>query len=95
MCICRGSAIANSLSQITLCLLLYGYIRWKKLHQQTWGGQLYTKLKITNTEYPYPKHFQNLNSPQAILSHTPTHQTLLCETLQAGPLTVCKSGAPS
>uniref|UniRef100_A0A3Q3QF59 Multidrug and toxin extrusion protein n=1 Tax=Monopterus albus TaxID=43700 RepID=A0A3Q3QF59_MONAL len=33
-----GSAIANSLSQITICLLLYGYIRWKKLHQQTWGG---------------------------------------------------------
>ncbi|XP_060941418.1 multidrug and toxin extrusion protein 1 [Limanda limanda] len=33
-----GSAIANSLSQITLCLLLYGYIRWKKLHLQTWGG---------------------------------------------------------
>ncbi|XP_040007090.1 multidrug and toxin extrusion protein 1 isoform X2 [Xiphias gladius] len=33
-----GSAIANSLSQITICLLLFGYIRWKKLHQQTWGG---------------------------------------------------------
>ncbi|KAK2879647.1 multidrug and toxin extrusion protein 1 isoform X1 [Channa argus] len=33
-----GSAIANSLSQIIICLLLYGYIRWKKLHQQTWGG---------------------------------------------------------
>uniref|UniRef100_A0A8C2XPS0 Multidrug and toxin extrusion protein n=1 Tax=Cyclopterus lumpus TaxID=8103 RepID=A0A8C2XPS0_CYCLU len=33
-----GSAIANSLSQITICLLLFGYIRWKKLHLQTWGG---------------------------------------------------------
>lgn len=33
-----GSAIANSLSQVTICLLLYGYIRWKKLHKQTWGG---------------------------------------------------------
>ncbi|XP_074466244.1 multidrug and toxin extrusion protein 1 isoform X2 [Sebastes fasciatus] len=33
-----GSAIANSLSQIAICLLLFGYIRWKKLHQQTWGG---------------------------------------------------------
>ncbi|GLD46772.1 multidrug and toxin extrusion protein 1-like protein [Lates japonicus] len=33
-----GSAIANSLSQITICLLLFGYIRWKKLHQKTWGG---------------------------------------------------------
>ncbi|XP_030602360.1 multidrug and toxin extrusion protein 1-like [Archocentrus centrarchus] len=33
-----GSAIANSLSQITICLLLFGYIRWRNLHQQTWGG---------------------------------------------------------
>ncbi|XP_061596608.1 multidrug and toxin extrusion protein 1 [Cololabis saira] len=33
-----GSAIANSLSQIMLCLLLFGYIRWRKLHLQTWGG---------------------------------------------------------
>ncbi|XP_056263707.1 multidrug and toxin extrusion protein 1-like isoform X2 [Pseudoliparis swirei] len=33
-----GSAIANSLCQITICLLLYGYIRWKKLHLPTWGG---------------------------------------------------------
>lgn len=33
-----GSAIANSFSQIAICLLLYGYIRWKKLHQRTWGG---------------------------------------------------------
>lgn len=33
-----GSAIANSLSQITICLLLYGYIRWKKLYKETWGG---------------------------------------------------------
>ncbi|XP_041657980.1 multidrug and toxin extrusion protein 1 [Cheilinus undulatus] len=33
-----GSAIATSLSQITICLLLFGYIRWKKLHQKTWGG---------------------------------------------------------
>ncbi|KAK5613376.1 hypothetical protein CRENBAI_022821 [Crenichthys baileyi] len=33
-----GSAVANSLSQIIICLLLFGYIRWKKLHQRTWGG---------------------------------------------------------
>lgn len=33
-----GSAIASSFSQITICLLLFGYIRWKKLHKQTWGG---------------------------------------------------------
>ncbi|XP_074528995.1 multidrug and toxin extrusion protein 1 [Halichoeres trimaculatus] len=33
-----GSAIASSLSQITICLLLFGYIRWKKLHKETWGG---------------------------------------------------------
>ncbi|XP_075343235.1 multidrug and toxin extrusion protein 1 [Odontesthes bonariensis] len=33
-----GSAIAQSLSQIATCLLLLAYIRWKKLHKQTWGG---------------------------------------------------------
>lgn len=33
-----GSAIANALSQVIICLLLFGYIRWKKLHKQTWGG---------------------------------------------------------
>ncbi|XP_076025248.1 multidrug and toxin extrusion protein 1 [Genypterus blacodes] len=33
-----GSAIANSFAQVTICLLLFGYIRWKKLHQQTWAG---------------------------------------------------------
>uniref|UniRef100_A0A3Q2DT67 Multidrug and toxin extrusion protein n=1 Tax=Cyprinodon variegatus TaxID=28743 RepID=A0A3Q2DT67_CYPVA len=33
-----GSAVANSLSQMIICLLLFGYIWWKKLHQQTWGG---------------------------------------------------------
>uniref|UniRef100_A0AAX7SG22 Multidrug and toxin extrusion protein n=1 Tax=Astatotilapia calliptera TaxID=8154 RepID=A0AAX7SG22_ASTCA len=36
--VASGSAIANSLAQITLCLLLYGYIRIRKLHQKTWGG---------------------------------------------------------
>lgn len=38
-CVYRGSAIANSLSQVVICLLLYGYIRWKGLHRKTWGGQ--------------------------------------------------------
>ncbi|KAJ0062039.1 hypothetical protein NL108_015279, partial [Boleophthalmus pectinirostris] len=33
-----GSAIASALSWITICLLLFGYIRWRKLHEQTWGG---------------------------------------------------------
>ncbi|TKS82927.1 Multidrug and toxin extrusion protein 1 [Collichthys lucidus] len=33
-----GSAIANSLSQVVICLMLFCYIRWKKLHRQTWGG---------------------------------------------------------
>lgn len=33
-----GAAIAGALSQITSCLLLFGYIRWKKLHVKTWGG---------------------------------------------------------
>ncbi|XP_031728409.1 multidrug and toxin extrusion protein 1 [Anarrhichthys ocellatus] len=53
-----GSAIANSLSHIAICLLLYGYIRWKKLHQLTWGGWstdclqewgAYMKLAIPST----------------------------------------------
>ncbi|XP_026225704.1 multidrug and toxin extrusion protein 1 isoform X2 [Anabas testudineus] len=33
-----GSAIASSLSQVSICLLLFGYIRWKKLHLETWAG---------------------------------------------------------
>ncbi|XP_026051523.1 multidrug and toxin extrusion protein 1 isoform X2 [Carassius auratus] len=33
-----GSAAANSVSQISICLLLFAYIRWKKLHLNTWGG---------------------------------------------------------
>ncbi|XP_028277136.1 multidrug and toxin extrusion protein 1 isoform X2 [Parambassis ranga] len=53
-----GSAIANSLSWITICLLLFGYIRWKNLHQQTWGGwsteclqewDSYMKLAVPST----------------------------------------------
>ncbi|KAL2094205.1 hypothetical protein ACEWY4_008924 [Coilia grayii] len=34
----NGSAAASSLSQIILCLLLFGYIHWKQLHVNTWGG---------------------------------------------------------
>ncbi|XP_036380299.1 multidrug and toxin extrusion protein 1 [Megalops cyprinoides] len=34
----RGSAAANSIAQINICLLLFAYIRWKKLHTKTWGG---------------------------------------------------------
>ncbi|KAJ8267205.1 hypothetical protein GJAV_G00139730 [Gymnothorax javanicus] len=33
-----GSAAAHSLAQITVCTLLFAYIRWKKLHEKTWGG---------------------------------------------------------
>ncbi|KAM9801683.1 multidrug and toxin extrusion protein 1-like [Neosynchiropus ocellatus] len=33
-----GSAAANSLSQIYLCVFLFVYIWWKKLHKATWGG---------------------------------------------------------
>ncbi|TRY57289.1 hypothetical protein DNTS_008885 [Danionella cerebrum] len=33
-----GSAMANSLSQISICLLLFIYIRVKKLHVKTWDG---------------------------------------------------------
>ncbi|XP_023673805.2 solute carrier family 47 member 4 isoform X1 [Paramormyrops kingsleyae] len=34
----KGSAAANSLSQIYICLLLFLYIRWKQLHRKTWAG---------------------------------------------------------
>ncbi|XP_015222997.1 multidrug and toxin extrusion protein 1 isoform X2 [Lepisosteus oculatus] len=34
----KGSAAANSISQIAICVLLYAFIRWKKLHVKTWGG---------------------------------------------------------
>uniref|UniRef100_A0AAR2K4A5 Multidrug and toxin extrusion protein n=1 Tax=Pygocentrus nattereri TaxID=42514 RepID=A0AAR2K4A5_PYGNA len=34
----KGSAAANCISQISICLLLFSYIRWKKLHVRTWGG---------------------------------------------------------
>ncbi|XP_073779872.1 multidrug and toxin extrusion protein 1 isoform X2 [Danio rerio] len=33
-----GSAAANTISQIYICAFLYLYIRWKKLHVETWGG---------------------------------------------------------
>ncbi|KAM9801681.1 LOW QUALITY PROTEIN: multidrug and toxin extrusion protein 1-like [Neosynchiropus ocellatus] len=33
-----GSAAANTLAQICVCLFLFGYIWWKKLHVKTWGG---------------------------------------------------------
>ncbi|TRZ00943.1 hypothetical protein DNTS_004784 [Danionella cerebrum] len=33
-----GSAAANTMSQIYICLFLYLYICWKKLHVETWGG---------------------------------------------------------
>ncbi|XP_012872018.1 PREDICTED: multidrug and toxin extrusion protein 1-like isoform X2 [Dipodomys ordii] len=33
-----GSALANTIAQFTLALLLFLYILWRKLHQATWGG---------------------------------------------------------
>uniref|UniRef100_A0A8C5DXZ2 Multidrug and toxin extrusion protein n=1 Tax=Gouania willdenowi TaxID=441366 RepID=A0A8C5DXZ2_GOUWI len=33
-----GSAAANTLSQIYICIFLFAYIQWKKLHANTWGG---------------------------------------------------------
>ncbi|XP_060059163.1 multidrug and toxin extrusion protein 1-like isoform X3 [Erinaceus europaeus] len=35
-----GSALANTVSQFFLALLLFLYIIWRKLHQATWGGIL-------------------------------------------------------
>ncbi|XP_043975569.1 multidrug and toxin extrusion protein 1-like [Gambusia affinis] len=34
----RGSAAANTLSQIYICSFLFAYIRWKRLHVKTWEG---------------------------------------------------------
>uniref|UniRef100_H3CJD8 Multidrug and toxin extrusion protein n=1 Tax=Tetraodon nigroviridis TaxID=99883 RepID=H3CJD8_TETNG len=33
-----GSAITNCLCEFFSCLLLFGYIRWRKLHLKTWDG---------------------------------------------------------
>ncbi|XP_043975572.1 multidrug and toxin extrusion protein 1-like [Gambusia affinis] len=33
-----GSAAANTLSQIYICVFLFAYIWWRKLHVNTWGG---------------------------------------------------------
>ncbi|XP_054649301.1 multidrug and toxin extrusion protein 1-like isoform X1 [Dunckerocampus dactyliophorus] len=33
-----GSAAANTLSEIYICVFLFAYIWWKKLHKTTWGG---------------------------------------------------------
>ncbi|KTF78896.1 hypothetical protein cypCar_00014258 [Cyprinus carpio] len=33
-----GSAAANTISQVYICVFLYLYIRWKKIHVETWGG---------------------------------------------------------
>ncbi|KAL1780151.1 multidrug and toxin extrusion protein 1 [Sigmodon hispidus] len=33
-----GSAMANTISQFALAILLFLYILWRKLHQATWGG---------------------------------------------------------
>lgn len=35
----RGSALANTVSQFTLAVLLFLYILGWKLHQATWGGK--------------------------------------------------------
>ncbi|KAM8854294.1 multidrug and toxin extrusion protein 1-like isoform 3-T3 [Synchiropus picturatus] len=33
-----GSAAANTLAQICVCVFLFAYIWWKQLHVKTWGG---------------------------------------------------------
>lgn len=41
VCVClfsRGSAAANTLSQLYICSFLFAYIFWKKLYVKTWGG---------------------------------------------------------
>lgn len=34
-----GSAAANTISQYSLAVFLYVYIRWKGLHEATWDGE--------------------------------------------------------
>ncbi|KAL8199051.1 UNVERIFIED_CONTAM: hypothetical protein K2H54_032936, partial [Gekko kuhli] len=34
----RGSAWANTIAQYSQAIILFLYIRWKKLHVETWGG---------------------------------------------------------
>lgn len=34
----RGSAWANTIAQYSQTIMLFLYIRWKKLHVETWGG---------------------------------------------------------
>ncbi|KAM8903167.1 multidrug and toxin extrusion protein 1 isoform 5-T5 [Spinachia spinachia] len=33
-----GSAVANTISQFAMAVVLYSYIMWKGLHKATWGG---------------------------------------------------------
>ncbi|XP_037402231.1 multidrug and toxin extrusion protein 1-like isoform X2 [Pygocentrus nattereri] len=33
-----GSAAASTLAEVYICVFLYAYIRWKRLHTETWGG---------------------------------------------------------
>ncbi|KAL6471177.1 hypothetical protein MHYP_G00198270 [Metynnis hypsauchen] len=33
-----GSAAASALAEVYICVFLYAYIRWKRLHAETWGG---------------------------------------------------------
>lgn len=44
----RGSAWANTVSQYTQAILLFLYVRWKKIHVETWGGTV-CGLALQNT----------------------------------------------
>ncbi|KAK1788056.1 hypothetical protein P4O66_016522 [Electrophorus voltai] len=44
-----GSAVACSIANISICLLLFAYIRWKKLHVKTWGGWSIASLQEWDT----------------------------------------------
>lgn len=82
--LCRGSAVANSLHEIVICLLLFGYIKWKKLHVATWGGDTYTHTHTYDSEF--------LDQGGCA---EPNLMFLLCETRQAGPWSVCRIGGPT
>ncbi|KAM8903168.1 multidrug and toxin extrusion protein 1 isoform 6-T6 [Spinachia spinachia] len=60
-----GSAVANTISQFAMAVVLYSYIMWKGLHKATWGG-LISEVELgaqsvvyglANVAYMFPMGF--------------------------------------
>ncbi|XP_047195601.1 multidrug and toxin extrusion protein 1 [Hippoglossus stenolepis] len=56
-----GSAAAYSLSQIYICVFLFAYVWWKKLHVDTWGGWSVESLEEWGS-------FMNLAIPSTLMT---------------------------